>query len=156
MTAESGAPGLPEKRKSGTRHCKVPQNISCLFPYVGIIQIRFRVRTKQSTLSRLSASSPFSFLFQYFKTFNVMCQEQPRPALRQARAGRKGTVWTGTVLSETAGDSGDSGPQRNFSIFLFLMKVSQNPVSRNRIDKSVRIDLADHFRDTFYVRAGHD
>ena len=87
MTAESGAPGLPEKRKSDTCHCKVPQNISCLFPYVGIIQIRFRVSTKQSTLSRLSASSPFSFLFQYFKTFNVMCQEQPRPALRQNSRG---------------------------------------------------------------------
>ena len=63
------------------------------------------------------------------------------------RQRRQGTVLCLRTVPE---------PQRNFSIFLFLMKMSQNPVSRNRIDKSVRIDLADHFRDTFYVRAGHD
>ena len=36
------------------------RNTLRLFPYVGIIQIRFRVWTIQSTLSRLQTSSPFS------------------------------------------------------------------------------------------------
>ena len=81
--AESGAP-VCRKRKSGTKHgqyCK----ISRLFPTLALSKSGSGRRN--SSLSAGCASSPFSFLFQYFKTFSVRVSEQPRPAPRQARQG---------------------------------------------------------------------
>ena len=60
-------PVCRKTEKSGTRQRQVPLYYREIFPYVGIIQIRLRVRTIQSTLSRLRASSPFSIFIKILR-----------------------------------------------------------------------------------------